>query len=72
MTQANRIILIAIAAIAVLTVPAISFAQGPSVFAQGSQATQSVSTTSHMDGTHPMPPYLDMDGTHPMPPLYRD
>jgi hypothetical protein len=53
MKQANRIILIAIA---VLTVPAVSLAKGPSVFAQGSRATQPVSTTSHMDGTHPMPP----------------
>ena len=52
MKQANRIILIAIAAIAVLTVPATSFAKGASVFVQGSH----VSTTSPMDGTHPMPP----------------
>lgn len=52
MKQANRIILIAIAAIAVLTVPATSFAKGASVFVQGSD----VPTTSHMDGTHPMPP----------------
>jgi hypothetical protein len=56
MKQANRIILIAIAAIAVLTVPATSLAKSPSVFVQGSLATQPVSTTSHMDGTHPMPP----------------
>ena len=57
MKQANRIILIAIAVIAVLTVPATSLAKGPSVFGQGSRATQPVSTTSHMDGsTHPMPP----------------
>jgi hypothetical protein len=41
MKQANRIILIAIAAVAV-----------PSAFVQGFH----VSTTSHMDGTHPMPP----------------
>ena len=52
MKQANRIILIAIAAIAALAVPATSFAKSPSIFAQGSH----VSTTSHMDGTHPMPP----------------
>ena len=52
MKQANRIILIAIA---VLTVPATGLAKGPSVFGQGSRATQPVSTTSH-DGTHPMPP----------------
>ena len=52
MKQSNRIILIAIAAVAVLTVPATSFAKGPSAFVQGSH----VSTTSHMDGTHPMPP----------------
>lgn len=56
MKQANRIILIAIAAIAVLTVPATSFAKSQSVLAQGSHATQPVSTTSHMDGTQPMPP----------------
>ncbi len=57
MKQANRIILIAIAAIAVLTVPATSFAKSPSAFVQGSLATQPASTTSHMDGsTHPMPP----------------
>jgi len=56
MKQANRIILIAIAVIAGLTVPATSLAKGPSIFAQGSHGTQSVSTTSHMDGTHPMPP----------------
>jgi len=52
MKQSNRIILIAIAAVAVLTVPATSFAKSPSAFVQGSH----VSTTSHMDGTHPMPP----------------
>jgi hypothetical protein len=56
MKQANRIILIAVAVIAVLTVPATSLAKGPSVFGQGSRATQPVSTTSQMDGTHPMPP----------------
>ncbi|HXP68965.1 MAG TPA: hypothetical protein VOA88_06740 [Candidatus Dormibacteraeota bacterium] len=54
MKQANRIILIAIAVIAGLT--ATGLAKGPSIFAQGSHGTQSVSTTSHMDGTHPMPP----------------
>jgi hypothetical protein len=52
MKQANRIILIAIAAIALLTAPATSFAKSPSAFVQGSHA----STTSHMDGTHPIPP----------------
>lgn len=56
MKQANRIILIAIAAIAVLAVPATSFAKSSSAFAEGSYATQPVSTTSLMDGTHPMPP----------------
>lgn len=56
MKQANKIILIAIAAIAVLTVPARSFAKSPPVFEQSSHAKQPVSTTSHMDGTHPMPP----------------
>jgi hypothetical protein len=55
MKQAKRIILIAAAAISVLTVPATSFAKGPSVPAQGSNGT--VSTAPHMDGTQPMPPY---------------
>ena len=55
MKQAKRVILITAAAIAVLTVPAPSFAKGPSVAAQGFNGT--VSTTQHMDGTQPMPPY---------------
>jgi hypothetical protein len=58
MKQANRIILIATAAIALLTVPATSLAKGPSACAQGFHATQPASNTSHMDGTHPMPPAL--------------
>lgn len=55
MKQAKRVILIAAAAIAVLTVPAASFAKGPFVAAQGFRGTGS--TTPHMDGTQPMPPY---------------
>ena len=76
MKQAKRVILIAAAAIAVLTVPATSFAKGPSVAAQRFNGT--VSATPHMDGTQPMPPYPGftgtvsttphMDGTQPMPP----
>ena len=76
MKQAKRVILIAAAAFAVLTVPATSFAKGPSVAAQGFSGA--VSAARHMDGTQPMPPYPGftgtvsttphMDGTHPMPP----
>jgi hypothetical protein len=55
MKQAKRVILIAAAAIAVLTAPATSFAKGSSVARQGFNGT--VSTTPHMDGTQPMPPY---------------
>ncbi len=76
MKQAKRVILIAAAAIAVLTVPATSFAKDPSVAAQGFNRT--VSAIPHMDGTEPMPPYPGfngrvsttphMDGTEPMPP----
>ena len=55
MKQAKRIILVAAAAIAVLTVPAASIAKSPSLAAQGFNGT--VSTTPHMDGTQPMPPY---------------
>ena len=52
MKQANRIILIAVAAIAVLTVPATSFAKSPSVFVQGSQCdTTSFNHSAH--GRHP-------------------
>jgi hypothetical protein len=56
MKQAKRVILIA-GAIAVLAVPAVSFAKGPSVAAQGIGGTHAVSTTPHKDGTQPMPPY---------------
>ena len=76
MKQAKRVILSAAAAIAVLIVPATSFAKGPSVAPQGFNGT--VSATPHMDGTQPMPPYPrfngtvstapHMDGTQPMPP----
>ena len=76
MKQAKRVILIAAAAIAALTVPATSFAKGPSVAAQGFNGT--VSAIPHKDGTQPMPPYpglkgtvsttRHMDGTQPMPP----
>ena len=76
MKQAKRVTLIAAAAVALLTVPATSFAKGSSVAAQGFKGT--VSTTPHMDGTQPMPPYPGfngtvstaphMDGTQPMPP----
>jgi hypothetical protein len=55
MKQAKRVILIAAAAIAVLTVPATSFAKSPSLAAHSFNGT--VSTTPHMDGTQPMPPY---------------
>jgi hypothetical protein len=55
MKQAKRVVLIAAAAIAALTVPATSFAKGPSLAAQGFNGT--VSAIPHMDGTQPMPPY---------------
>jgi hypothetical protein len=76
MKQAKRVVLIAAAAIAALTVPATSFAKGPSVAAQGFNGT--VSAIPHKDGTQPMPPYPGfngtvsttphIDGTQPMPP----
>jgi hypothetical protein len=76
MKQAKRVILIAAATIAVLTVPATSFAKVLSVAAKGFNGT--VSAIPHMDGTQPMPPYPGfngtvsttppMDGTQPMPP----
>ena len=51
MKQAKRVILVAAAAIALLTVPATSFAKGSSAATQGFDGT--VSATPHMDGTSP-------------------
>jgi hypothetical protein len=51
MKQAKRVILIAAAAIGVMTAPATSFAKGSSVARQDFNGT--VSTTPHMDGTQP-------------------
>jgi hypothetical protein len=57
MKKAKRIILIAAAAIAVLTVQGTAFAKASVVTAQGFNGTQPASTCPHMDGTEPMPPY---------------
>lgn len=57
MKQAKRIILIAAAAIAVLTVQASTFAKTSVAIAQGFNGNQLGPTCSHMDGTEPMPPY---------------
>jgi len=57
MKKAKRIILTAAAAIAVLMIQGTAFAKTSVVSQQGFNAPQPASTSPHMDGTEPMPPY---------------
>ena len=53
MNQAKRILLIAATAVAVLTIQTTTFAMS----ASRAVSPAPVSTSPHMDGTHPMPPF---------------
>ena len=57
MKQAKRVILIAAAAIAVLTVSATPHMDGTQAMPPYPGFKGTVSATPHMDGTQPMPPY---------------
>jgi hypothetical protein len=53
MNQAKRILLIAATAVAVLTIQTTTFAMS----ASRAVSPAPVSTSPHMDATHPMPPF---------------